>query len=284
MFHLSKLNRFIISILGALFIFLGLLSPLQAGKELTVHFIDVGDGESTLISLPSGENILVDTGSPIGGPKVVRYLSSLGINRVDHLVITHPHPDHMGGTFSILEWFDVSSIYDNGLSNFRSDFFEFYIQAVRADLSRYRILQAGESLLFNDVRIDVLNPILPPTGNPNNDSIVLRLIYKDIRILFTGDLGYLGERRLLKLGIDIESQILKLGHHGENDASSNEFLTSVRPEVAIISVSKSDKYARPHPEVLKRLKQAGVRVFRTDYKGSIVLRTNGTTYSISTER
>lgn len=258
--------------------------PLQAVEEVTIHFIDVEDGDCVFISLPTGENIMIDTGVPSAGPKIVQYLKSLGINRIDHLILTHPHADHIGGVFNILSDFKVLHIHDNGLSNFRSDIFGDYIKSVRADLSRYSILQAGESLLFDNVRIDILNPILPPTGNPNNDSIVLRLIYKDIRILFTGDLGYLGERRLLKLGIDIESQILKLSHHGENDASSTEFLMSVRPEVAIISVSRSDKYARPHPDVLRRLEQAGTRILRTDHKGSIVLRTDGTTYSISTER
>lgn len=261
----------------------GYLTPLETNNnEVIIHFIDVEQGDCTFITLPTGENILIDAGSPSTGPKITQYLKSLSVKKIDHLILTHPHDDHIGGIFSILSEFKVLNFYDNGFSNFKSDIYRDYIKSIRKDLSKYNILQAGESLLFSNVKIKVLNPLLPPTGDLNTDSIVLRLIYEDVKILLTGDLGQLGERRLLKLKTDLVSQILKIAHHGEDDSSSYDFLKNVKPEVAIISVSKINKYARPHQNVLNRLTQVGAKIYRTDLNGNIVLRIDGKTYSIKT--
>lgn len=260
------------------------VSPLKTNNELTIHFIDVGLGDCIFITLPSSENILIDTGGSSTGPKVVQYLKSLGVKRIDHLILTHPDDDHIGGILSIMSEFEVLNIYDNGLSNFNSDIYRDYVKLVRNNLSKYNILQAGESLLFNNIMIEVLNPLLPPTGNPNDDSIVLRLLYEDVKIFLTGDLLQSGERRLLNLRTELTSQILKISHHGENDASSDDFLKSVNPEITIISVSNVNKYARPHQELLKRLTQIGAKIYRTDHSGNIILKTDGKTYSIKTEK
>jgi beta-lactamase superfamily II metal-dependent hydrolase len=155
---------------------------------------------------------------------------------------------------------------------------------VRSDLSKYSILQAGESFNYNNLTIEVLNPLLPPTGDPNNDSIVLRALYGNLTVLLAGDIAQLGERRLLELNSTLKSSILKVGHHGHNDASSAGFLQRIMPETAIISVSKFDKYARPHQKVLDRLYKIGTKIYRTDLNGTIVLQTNGKTYSVHSER
>jgi competence protein ComEC len=175
-------------------------------------------------------------------------------------------------------------LYDNGFSNFDSTVYFDYVTAVRGNLSKYTILQAGESLTFHDTRIDVLNPLLPPTGNPNNDSIVLRLIYKDIRVLFAGDVTAPGELRLLKVSSDLQSQVLKAAHHGANDALSEEFFEAVRPETVIISAALINRYARPHQSVIKRLSKKNIKNFRTDLHGHIVLKTDGKTFSIAAEK
>jgi len=262
-----------------LFLILILASPAPS-STLRIHFIDIGDGDSTLIITPSGENILIDTGSPLSVNRLTQYLESLGIEKIDHLILTHPHYDHIGGIFSLISRFKVVRFYDSGLSNPGDDIYRDYVSVVRQDLSGYRILQAGESIEAGGVRIDVINPILPPTGNPNADSIALRLTYGEVKVLFAGDMTNTAERRLLKLGLDLRSQIIKLAHHGENDATSEEFLKAVNPEYAIISVSNTDVYGRPHPNLLKRLQKAGVKVYRTDRDGTIILRTDGRAYTI----
>jgi competence protein ComEC len=259
-------------------------STIQTNEEITIHFIDVGQGDCIFIVLPSGENILVDVGSPSEGPKAVWYLKTIGVKRIDHLILTHPDEDHIGGIFSILPEFKVLSFYDSGFSNFKSNIYGDYVKLIREDLSKYNILQAGETFHFGNIKIEVLNPLLPPTGNSNADSIVLRLIYGNIKILLAGDLEKLGERRLISLGTELRSQILKVGHHGDNDASSDDFLRSVKPEIAIVSVGKINRYARPHQEVLDRLTQIGSKIFRTDINGNIVIKIDGKSYSIKTEK
>lgn len=263
-----------------IFLFFTLSAAIAHSSSLHIHFIDIGDGDSTLLVHPSGDNILIDVGGPLSGDRVTQYLKSLGIKRIDHLIFTHPHDDHIGGIFCLLSGFEVINFYDNGISNFESGIYEDYVSVVRQDLSRYRILQAGESLNFDDVRIDVINPVFPPTGNHNADSIAMMITYGDIKVLLTADITFLTERRLLNLGVDLKSHVLKVAHHGENDSTSEDFLKSVKPDVAIISVSKSDRYGRPHPAVLKRLTEAGARIYRTDHDGTIVLETDGKKYSI----
>lgn len=251
--------------------------------ELFIYFINVGEGDSTFIYTDKGENILIDTGSPAGGPEVVRYLKGLGVKKINHLIFTHPHDDHIGGIFSVLEEFEVDHFYDNGFSNFSSTMYGDYIKRVRGDLLKYSILQAGETLHSGNITIDVLNPLLPPAGSLNGDSIVLRLHAGDITVLFAGDMGQLGERRLMNAGTELKSRVIKIAHHGENDVCSGDFLKEVQPETAIISVSKINKFARPHPELLKRLEYAGVKIYRTDRNGHIVFRIEDGTYLIRTE-
>ena len=259
-------------------------SSRNADGNLIIHFIDVGQGDASFIELPDGNNILIDAGSPAAGPKVAEYLRSLHITKINALILTHPHDDHIGGIFSLLSEFEIDKLYDNGFSNFNSSIYFDYVTAVRRNLSKYTILQAGESLNFHDTRIDVLNPMLPPTGNLNNDSIVLRLIYKDIGVLFAGDVSTPGESRLLKVHSDLKSQVLKAAHHGDNDALTEEFLEAVGPEAAILSAALINRYARPHQSVIDRLSQRNIKTFRTDFHGHIVLKTNGRTFSVATEK
>jgi len=257
-------------------------STVNADRTATIHFLDVGQGDSTLLSLPSGEIILVDAGEPSAGPKVSGYLKDLGISRIDHLIFTHPHDDHIGGIFPIMRDFEVINVYDNGFSNSDSDIYKKYISLIKKGPSIYHILRTGASLIFGDISIEVLNPQPPPTGNHNRDSIVMKIIYGNINLIMAGDMDSKGERELLKRFPDLSSRILKVSHHGDMDSTSDDFLKSLSPEIAIISVGIANKYARPHQEVLRRLNSAGSRVYRTDINGDIIMKTDGKGYTIIT--
>ncbi len=237
-----------------------------------------------MIILPDEKNILVDAGSLSEGPKITEYLKSLGIKQINHLILTHPHDDHIGGIFSIVSEFKINNFYDNGFSNFDSTLYVDYLRLVRGNLTKYNVLQTGESLIFDSVKIKVLNPLLPQTGNLNEDSIVLKLVFGNLNILLSGDLGNSGEKRLLESGTELRSRILKVGHHGDKTSSSHDFLEKVKPEAAIISVNSINKYGHPHKETLNRLSNAGAIIYRTDKNGNIVLKTDGKTYSIQTEK
>ena len=257
-------------------------NPIKSNNNnlLKIYFFDVGQGESTLLVLPGDINILVDTGSPAAGPILVENIRSLGIDRIDHLILTHPHDDHMGGIFNIYHSMKVLNFYDNSFDNHESNLFDDYVQLVRKDQSRYHVLHAGKVLNFDSLRIDVLNPIHPTTGIINEDSIVLRLSRGNINILLTGDVRNIGEKRILDSAGDIKSHILKVGHHGDSNASTEAFLEMIKPEIAVISAGKDNKYAKPHEEALHRINASGASVMRTDLHGHITVETDGTTYSI----
>ncbi|UCH81858.1 MAG: MBL fold metallo-hydrolase [Nitrospiraceae bacterium] len=251
---------------------------------LRIYFLDVGQGESTLLILPDGTNMLIDTGSPAAAPMLVDNLMYLGINRIDHLILTHPHDDHIGGIFNVLHEMEVVNMYDNSFDNFKSNLFWDYVRVVRNDPARYQFLRAGDSLVVGDIEIRVLNPIIPPTGNINEDSIVLRVSYGDIGILLTGDVRSMGEKRILESDHTVKSNILKIGHHGDTGASSENFLNTVAPEVAVISAGADNKYVKPHGDALSRIHASGADVFRTDVHGHIIVETDGTTYAVRTRR
>jgi beta-lactamase superfamily II metal-dependent hydrolase len=252
--------------------------------ELVVHFIDVGQGDSTLIVPPDGSTILVDTGSPVNGPLLINYLRMIAVNRINRMIFTHAHDDHIGGIFSVISSFKVDEFCDNGFSNFKSSLYGEYIKLVRGDLSKYRLLQAGEVIKSGDVEIAVLNPIMPPSGDLNDDSIVLKITFRDVSILLAGDIGVLGEKRLLNSGVDLKSNILKIGHHGDVNSGSDAFLDAVSPETVIISAGVDNKYAVPDLALIKRLRKRHVRIYRTDQNGNIFFKTDGRRYSISPER
>lgn len=284
----NEMRTIIISVLCVLFSFFlppsvsAVSSPAAHGK-LVIHFIDVGQGDASFVQLPDGTNVLIDAGSPAAGPNLVEYLRNLNIGTINGLIFTHPHDDHIGGIFSLLSAFEIERFYDNGFSNFESDLYFDYVTAVRKNLSKYRILQEGESMISHSVKIKVLNPLLPPTGNLNNDSIVLQLVYDGIRILFAGDASRPAEARLLKAATDLRSQVLKAAHHGAEDTLTEEFLDAVSPETAILSAALINRYARPHESVLDRLSERNIKVYRTDLNGHIILESDGQSITIAVQ-
>ncbi len=259
-------------------------SHTLAANKMEVHFIDVGQGDSTLIILPNSKTILTDVGNALAGPKIVRYVKALGIDTIDHLILTHAHDDHIGSISSIASEFRINSFYDNGLNNFENPDYGDYIKLVRSDLSKYNIMQAGESIMSGTVMIEVLNPLLPPTGNLNEDSIAIRISYGDIHIFLAGDIGQFTEKRLLKTDLELKSRILKAGHHGDNNAGSQKFLEKVKPENVIISLAANNQYALPHESALARFKKEDANIYRTDLNGTIVIKTDGKTYTIHSEK
>lgn len=242
-------------------------------KNLRIHFLDVGEGDSILIETPEGENILVDTGNLISGYKVVKYLKQNKIQTLDYLILTHPDLDHIGGAFFILQMLKVKNIYDNGqnlLDNY-SNIYRWYEELVRKD-KNYKTLKAKDALYIGDVTLKVL---WPPqsffSSDFNTNSLVIMLKYEKFRCLLTGDLTIIGEREILKEKIDLKADVLKVGHHGANDANSEEFLMAVAPRIAILSVNRVNIRGYPAEEVISRLRKLGIQLYRTDEDGDIIL-------------
>ena len=259
----------------ALFIF-SFLSTLASSDEAgRIHFINVGEGDSILLK-NQGKSALIDTGNLISGPRLVKYLKEKGVEKLDYLIITHPHPDHIGGVFFILPMLKVEKIYDNGqdLGGVRKTcaIYRWYEDLVRKR-ENYAVLISGDSLTVGDLALEVLWPLEPPTSSDFNAfSLVILVSHGSFSCLLTGDLTAPGERELLKRGVSLKADVLKVGHHGAEDATTEEFLEAVSPRMAVISVDEDNVWGYPSEKVLERLEKAGVKVYRTDRDGDIVLK------------
>ncbi len=236
------------------------------------HFIDVGQGDCTLIR--SGEtSILIDCGTYESGGRLCEYLQNLGIKSIDYLIGTHPHEDHLGGSSAVLRLFDVKNVFLNGEMS-SSYFFERMVDVLEQKNITPYIPDIGKKYTAGPFEFEFLSPETD-FGDENHNSLVVMVKYKDIKTLVTGDIERPVESYLVNHGKDLSADILKVAHHGSRNGSSSEFLRKVNPSIAVIQCGKDNSYGHPHYEVLKRLENTRASVLRTDENGSIVIRTDG---------
>jgi beta-lactamase superfamily II metal-dependent hydrolase len=261
-------------------------SSLRANTtgDLRAYFLDVGQGDSSVI-LFKDKVILIDAGEVDQGDRVVSDLEKLGVTRIDLLVATHPHSDHIGGMQKVLAHFPVGKVLDSGIPT-TSSLYEYFLKSVDEKNIPYVVAEQGETIdLDPSLRILVLSPPKEHIGDDlNTNSIVLRISYGTVNLLYTGDATTAAEDALEKTGYPLDAQVLKVGHHGSSGSSSAAFLGRVDPEVAVISVGADNDYGHPHQETLERLKTAGPLVLRTDRDGTILVESDGAAFSVVTEK
>lgn len=269
----------------AIYIFFVLWLPvLSYGLQtIEVHFIDVGQGDAILIKRGDNKNILIDTGSPANGYKLKKYLKKNNIKKLDDVIITHMHFDHVGGLFCLIPDISILKIYDNGIEVPGDDFWEEYFKFVHDLKIKRKVLSQGDHLKLNRLSIKIISPSYPLFNNLNADSIALTMRYGKIYFLVAADINHEAEKRIIETASDLRSQILKVSHHGACDATSKEFLSIVRPEIAIISVGMNNRFGYPCGQALKRIRQSGAKIYRTDVDGSVIIRTDGEKYEIVAE-
>ena len=263
----------------------------EASKGLTITVLDVGQGDSILIETPSGRRILVDGGEKKMGERVVvPFLRKKGINKLDMVVLTHPHDDHVGGLPEVLGAIKVDSVLEPGFV-FESEAYQRFLDLIRRNKIKYHLARGGQSVSFDEgIEARILHPTLPfladTNSDANNASIVFRLQYGRFSMLFTGDNEKEGEERILEIfpEASLASTILKVGHHGSSTSTSERFLTAVDPEVAVISCGRHNKFRHPHPGTLRKLQNAGVAVFRTDRNGAVVIKSDGRTFRVEPQK
>ena len=254
--------------------------PLLFG-DIAVHFIDVGQADAILVEC-DGENMLVDGGNGADSSLIYAYLKRHRIRRIKYLVNSHPHEDHVGGLPGALNYATV----ERGFSSYRhydSDAFQDYVDYLSMQDVELEVLEAGASLSLGGATVQVLGPLVRDS-EVNNNSLVLHVEYGVVSFLLTGDLERDGEDSLLDAGMVPDCTVLKVAHHGSRDSSGYRFLRSALPEYAVISVGRDNSYGHPTEEVLGRLEDAGATVFRTDWHGHVVARSDGTELSFSVER
>jgi len=266
------------------FLLICIAVPLHASESLGVHYIDVGQGDSTLVQLPSGQTILIDGGTTSAGYTVVDYLNSLGIPGIDHLISTHPHEGHIGGLITVLKEISVDKVYMPRATH-TTRTFENFLLAIQEKGLRITEGKAGVALdIGNEATATFVGAVGASYDDLNNYSAVLRLTYGETSFLFTGDAEVLSEREMMAGNLPLEADVLKVGHHGSRTSTSEAFLKEVEPSVAVISVGKDNTYGHPHSEVLARLARHGVATFRTDIHGTVVVISDGQTLQVRIER
>lgn len=252
---------------------------------LTVHFIDVGQGDCILIKYES-TNILIDSGEKGNGDAVTNYLDYQGIETLDYVIATHPHSDHIGSMPEVFEEFKVNNVLiprltHNNVASTKT--YESFLSCISASGAKASYAAVGEGYVSGEMSFEILAP-LTQYEELNNMSVVIRLDFGETSFLFTGDAQNESENAMLKSGANLDVDVLKSGHHGSRYSSSTQFLQAVSPELTVISCGESNSYGHPHEETLKRLENLSSEVLRTDLAGTIVLGSDGKALSITCEK
>lgn len=259
--------------------------PPASGKELQVHVLDVGLGDSILIQAPSGKTVLVDAGPPGAGKKVLEALKRAGVDHIDLFVASNAHADHVGGADDVLKALPVGQVVYSGVPQTTREYDDFLKTVQQKNLKLDKATPAMPPFDLGDgALLRVLAPIEPTFeakdlaagGNvPNANSVVMRLDYGAFSMLLAGDAEEQTERRMVERGADFAAEVLKVAHHGSKYATSADFLKRGGFHWAVISTSGDNRYGLPSPETLDRLKAAEVKLYRTDLEGEITISTRG---------
>ncbi len=240
------------------------ITTIPQDNNLRVYCLDVGQGDSILIT-NNNKTMLIDASTNEMGSRVVKYLNDLGIKKIDYLVGTHPHEDHIGGLDNVIKNFDIGTIYmPNVVATTKT--YEEVIDAISAKKLKVTSPKTGDKFTVGNVECEVMS-IRNDKDDYNNCSIVIKMDFNNVSYLFTGDAEESVESSRKWPHIDV----LKVGHHGSNTSSSKKFLEQIKPEVALISVGQGNTYGHPTQATLKRLSNIGAKIYRTDENGTILL-------------
>lgn len=247
-------------------------------SELTIHFLDVGQADCILIELPNSQIMLIDGGSRSSRDAVLNYFRNLNIDSIDYLVITHPHEDHIGGLPDIIDSHYVGRIYMPRASH-NTQIFERLLTAIQDNGLSINTARAGVNILSEQgLRIDIVAPVGETYRDLNDYSAVVRLTFNNVSFLFAGDAEAVSENEITE---NIQADVLKVSHHGSRTSTSESFLDKVSPSYAVISVGHNNTYGHPSEDVMTRLLDAGISVYRTDELGTIVITTDGDAININ---
>ena len=250
-----------------------------SGETLTVRFLDVGQGDSILLSC-GDETMLIDGGPVEEGQFLVSRLNRLDVTGLTYVVNTHPDEDHCGGLAAVLAKYPAGHVYSS-VAAYTTKVFSNVVKYTEEQGRQIEVPETGTHWGLGSATVTVIGPV-QEYSDPNNGSLVLRVDYGETSFLFTGDMEQKAEGDLLESGADVRADVLKAGHHGSPTSSSEAFLTAVQPSVAIISGADND-YGHPGADVLARLEALNAEIYRTDTQGEIIIVSDGKTLTITTD-
>ena len=249
------------------------------GNSLQFYFIDVGQGDATLIQTPDGKTMLIDGGETDTG--IVSQLQNLGVQRIDLMIATHSHSDHIGGLVQVLQSFPVAKVVTNGQPHTTS-VYEHFLDGIAAAQAEYVEVKRSDVISLGGIDFRVLNPANNNNPDLNENSVVLQFTYGQTTFLMMGDSGADTEAALLSAGLPLKADILKVGHHGSTSGSTPAFLNVVQPKIALYSAGINNQYGHPAPQTTVALATVGATVFGTDKNGTIIITADLNGYKINT--
>lgn len=272
---MKKIKRLIFLAAAALMLFIPLFeATANAALRLRYYAVDVGQGDCSLFILPGGETIVVDAGPEKNARSTVRYIKSCGVKKIDLLVATHPHEDHIGGMMALMAEFPVGTIWDSGFSYGSFIQQRFYRDIKKRNIA-FNTVRRGDTARLGDVKLEVIAPARRITGtrsDANNNSIVMLISYGNISFLMTGDMEreeYASIRPLPR------AAVLKAAHHGSCNGTSRQLMRDVSPEIVVLNYERNNSYGYPHRETVAEIRHSGARRFDTA-DGTVKLYTDGT--------
>ena len=246
--------------------------------NVRVHFLDVGQGDSIFIELTDGKSMLIDASTAEYGEGIADYIKDNGYSKIDYLVATHPHADHIGGMQDVVEQLEIGEIYMPKAAA-TTKTYKNLVKAIKAKGNKINTAKAGNTIYSDSsLGIDILAPNSDSYEEINDYSVVIKLVYGSKSFLFTGDAETLSENEITA---DVSANVLKVGHHGSSTSSSDKFIKRVNPEYAVISCGEGNSYGHPHKETIKTLNKYDVEIFRTDTMGTIIAQTDGESLEIT---
>lgn len=240
--------------------------------ELQVHMIDVGQADCLLL-VQGDQTALVDCGTRSTGEDAIAYLKEIGITKLDYVFGTHPHDDHMGGMYDVITTLDIGTIVIPKVKSgdVTSNWYQKLMKEIKEGQYEVKYVNVGDIYELGEADMKVIGPINDPDGELNNYSTVMKVSFGEIDMIMTGDAEKEVEKDILESGENIDAEILKVGHHGSDTSSCEEFVDAISPDYALISCEVGNKHEHPTETTMKLLKERDIEVYRTDESGTVVV-------------
>lgn len=248
---------------------------------LKVHYLDVGQGDSIFIELPNNETMLIDAAESYQSENIINYLKNLNYQKIDYVIGTHPHTDHIGGLKDIINTFEIGKIYMPKVVS-TTKTYESLLMAIKEKNLKINTAKAGTSIIDTDaLKINILAPNNSTYTELNNYSVVTKITYGTTKFLFMGDAEKLSENEIKE---NVTADVIKIGHHGSNTSSSIDFIKKVNAKYGIISVGLNNKYNLPKEKTITNWENSGTKIYLTSINGTIRASSDGTNIKIESEK